>query len=79
MSGVRNFKNCDSVLVTGASRGLGLQIVENLASGEFSPRKIVATARNVAGAEVIPNIYKASLARIHKHATLKCYVFLKSF
>ncbi|XP_040927229.1 C-factor isoform X3 [Betta splendens] len=46
MSGAVNFKECGSVLVTGASRGLGLQIVESLASGGFSPGKIVATARN---------------------------------
>lgn len=40
------FKQCGSVLVTGASRGLGLQMVDSLASGGFSPRKIIATTRN---------------------------------
>lgn len=52
MSFMANFKNCGSVLVTGASRGLGLQIVETLASGDFSPGKIIATARQPASAQV---------------------------
>lgn len=47
-----NFKKCGSVLVTGASRGLGLQIVESLASGGFSPGKIIATVRQPASAQV---------------------------
>ncbi|KAM9855030.1 C-signal [Aulostomus maculatus] len=46
MSGMANFKNCGSVLVTGASRGLGLQIVESLAGGGFSPGRIIAATRN---------------------------------
>lgn len=40
-------------MVTGANRGLGLQIVETLATGGFSPGKIIATARNPDGAKVI--------------------------
>ena len=52
MSGAMNFKDCGSVLVTGASRGLGLQIVDYLTSGGFSPGKIIATARNPANAQV---------------------------
>lgn len=47
-----NFKNCGSLLVTGASRGLGLQIVDSLASGGFSPGKIIATTRNPGSAQV---------------------------
>lgn len=39
-------------MVTGASRGLGLQIVESLVTGGFSPGKIIATARNPDGAKV---------------------------
>lgn len=39
-------------MITGASRGLGLQMVETLACGNFSPGKIIATARNPAGAQV---------------------------
>ncbi|XP_076848278.1 C-signal isoform X2 [Brachyhypopomus gauderio] len=45
------FKNCKSLLVTGANRGLGLQIVENLVAGGFSPGKIIATARSPGGAK----------------------------
>lgn len=60
MSGAMNFKNCGAVLVTGANRGLGLQMVESLASGDFSPRTIIATTRNVAVAKVII-ILKASI------------------
>ncbi|KAM9377051.1 C-signal [Pholidichthys leucotaenia] len=68
MSGVVNFKKCGSVLVTGASRGLGLQIVDRLASGGFSPGKIIATCRNPVGAQKLqelavkyPNIYVVAL------------------
>lgn len=57
MSGAMNFKNCGSVLVTGASRGLGLQIVDSLASGAFSPGKIIATSRQPASAQVNTSTY----------------------
>ncbi|KAL7402928.1 hypothetical protein ABVT39_021958 [Epinephelus coioides] len=70
MSGVMNFKNCGSVLVTGASRGLGLQIVDSLASGGFSPGKIIATTRDSTRsqklqelAEKHPNIYVITLGK----------------
>nr|XP_057932492.1 C-signal-like [Doryrhamphus excisus] len=46
MSGLACFKNCGSVMVTGANRGLGLQLVESLVTGGFSPGKIIATARD---------------------------------
>ncbi|XP_036391402.1 C-factor-like [Megalops cyprinoides] len=66
MSGA--FKNCGSVLVTGASRGLGLQIVESLVTGSISPGKIIATARDPskakelqAVAEKYPNIHIITL------------------
>lgn len=52
MSASLNFKSCGSVLVTGASRGLGLQIVQSLASGDFCPGRIIATAREPARAQV---------------------------
>lgn len=52
MSALMNFRNCGSLLVTGASRGLGLQIVDSLASGGFSPGKIIATTRQPASAQV---------------------------
>uniref|UniRef100_A0A8C2A779 Si:dkey-12e7.4 n=1 Tax=Cyprinus carpio TaxID=7962 RepID=A0A8C2A779_CYPCA len=47
------FKNCSNLMVTGASRGLGLQIIESLVTGGFSPGKIIATARNPDGAKVM--------------------------
>ncbi|XP_071398526.1 C-signal [Centroberyx affinis] len=56
MSGAMNFKNCGSVLVTGASRGLGLQIVDSLATGGFSPGKIIATTRNPASAQELQEL-----------------------
>lgn len=68
MSGALRFKNCGSVLVTGASRGLGLQLVHSLASGGFSPGKIIATSRSPASAQKLqelaekhPNIHIISL------------------
>ncbi|XP_062403754.1 C-signal [Sardina pilchardus] len=54
MSGA--FKNCRTVLITGGNRGLGLQMVETLASGNFSPGKIIATARNPAGAQELQSL-----------------------
>ncbi|KAJ8396665.1 hypothetical protein AAFF_G00015030 [Aldrovandia affinis] len=54
MSGA--FKNCRTVMVTGASRGLGLQIVESLASGSYSPGKIIATARDPSKAKELQNL-----------------------
>ncbi|XP_071753967.1 C-signal [Centroberyx gerrardi] len=56
MSGAMNFKNCGSVLVTGASRGLGLQIVDSLATEGFSPGKIIATTRNPASAQKLQEL-----------------------
>lgn len=68
MSGAMNFKKCGSVLITGASRGLGLQIVDSLASGGFSPGKIIATCRNPGNAQKLqelarkhPNIHIITL------------------
>lgn len=58
MSGAMNFKNCGSVLITGANRGLGLQIVESLASGNFSPGKIIATTRNITVAQNLQELAK---------------------
>lgn len=78
MSGVMNFKNCGSVLVTGASRGIGLQIVETLASGGFSPGKIIATARQPASAqnlqelaEKYPNIHVIALDVVNQESIEK--------
>lgn len=55
MSAAMNFKKCGSVLITGASRGLGLQLVDSMASGQFSPGKIIATCRNPGNAQVNTN------------------------
>ncbi|XP_039539744.1 synaptotagmin-7 isoform X3 [Pimephales promelas] len=52
----RAFKNCSNLMVTGASRGLGLQIVESLVTGGFSPGKIIATARDPDGAKELQRL-----------------------
>ncbi|XP_041693348.1 C-factor isoform X2 [Coregonus clupeaformis] len=64
----RAFKNCRTVMVTGASRGLGLQVVESLVAGSSAPDKIIATARNPSGAQELqklaekhPNIHIITL------------------
>ncbi|XP_004069799.1 uncharacterized protein LOC101175234 [Oryzias latipes] len=79
MSGAMNFKNCGAVLVTGANRGLGLQMVESLASGDFSPRKIIATTRNVAVAKTLQelagkysNIHVLPLDVVSQESIEKC-------
>lgn len=48
----QTFKYCKNLMVTGANRGLGLQIVKSLLTGSFPPGKIIATARNPEGAMV---------------------------
>ncbi|XP_056334823.1 C-factor-like [Danio aesculapii] len=53
---IHAFKNCSNLMITGASRGLGLQIVESLAKGGFSPGKIIATARNPDGAKELQKL-----------------------
>ncbi|XP_047453226.1 C-factor [Mugil cephalus] len=64
MSGAMNFKHCGSVLVTGANRGLGLQLVDSLASSSFSPGKIIATARTPACAQKLQELAK-KYAHVH--------------
>ncbi|KAE8295972.1 hypothetical protein D5F01_LYC04720 [Larimichthys crocea] len=78
MSAAMNFKKCGSVLVTGASRGLGLQIVESLASGGFSPGKIIATVRQPASAQKLqelaekhPNIHIITLDVVNQESIEK--------
>ncbi|XP_054888206.1 C-factor [Poeciliopsis prolifica] len=79
MSGAVNFKSCGSVLVTGANRGLGLQLVQSLASGGFSPGKIIATTRNLTGAQQLqelaqkyPNIHIVTLDVVNQESIEKC-------
>ncbi|KAK2867011.1 hypothetical protein QQF64_022672 [Cirrhinus molitorella] len=63
-----NFSKCHSVLITGASRGLGLQMVQQLLDTPDRPQKIIATARNPAAAKELqelakthPNVHVLSL------------------
>ncbi|XP_069580924.1 C-signal [Brachyistius frenatus] len=79
MSGAVRFQTCGSVLVTGASRGLGLQLVDSLASGAFSPGRIIATTRNPAGAQKLqelaekhPNIHIFTLDVLSQQSIEKC-------
>lgn len=63
-----NFRNCRTIMITGANRGLGLEMVESLATGLNSPSKIIATTRNPSGAQQLqtlankyPNIHIITL------------------
>ncbi|XP_068169493.1 C-signal [Antennarius striatus] len=79
MSGAVAFGGCGSVLVTGASRGIGLQIVESLAAGGFCPGKIIATARQPGSAQKLqelaekhPNIHIITLDILDQESIEKC-------
>ncbi|XP_006642538.2 C-signal-like isoform X1 [Lepisosteus oculatus] len=69
------FQNCRSVMVTGASRGLGLQIVESLAKSCHCPGKVIATAREPSRAkelrclvEKYPNIHIVTLDVVNQES-----------
>ncbi|CAG5958446.1 unnamed protein product [Menidia menidia] len=79
MSGAANFRSCGSVLVTGAGRGLGLQIVQTLASGGFAPGRIIATARDPGAAETLqelakkhPNVHIVPLDVVSQESIEQC-------
>ncbi|XP_030636695.1 uncharacterized protein LOC115817516 [Chanos chanos] len=61
---VLHFSKCRSVLITGASRGLGLQMVKQLVETTERPEKIIATARNPSAAQELLELSK-SHAGIH--------------
>ncbi|KAF4085693.1 hypothetical protein AMELA_G00097650 [Ameiurus melas] len=54
-----NFAKCTSVLITGASRGLGLQMVKHLVGISDRPQKIIATARSPDTAQELQQIAKS--------------------
>ncbi|XP_062856364.1 C-signal-like [Trichomycterus rosablanca] len=51
-----NFSQCNSVLITGGNRGLGLQIIKHLVSITDRPKKIISTARNPAAAQELQKL-----------------------
>ncbi|XP_043084484.1 C-factor [Puntigrus tetrazona] len=54
-----NFSACHAVLITGANRGLGLQMVRQLLDSPKRPQKIIATARNPAAAKELQELVKS--------------------
>ncbi|XP_060783105.1 C-signal [Neoarius graeffei] len=54
-----NFAKCRSILITGTSRGLGLQMVKHLVGISERPHKIIATARNPVKAQELQQIAKS--------------------
>uniref|UniRef100_A0A1A8G0G2 C-factor n=1 Tax=Nothobranchius korthausae TaxID=1143690 RepID=A0A1A8G0G2_9TELE len=79
MSGAASFKSCASVLVTGANRGLGLQLVDSLVRGGFCPGKIIATTRNSSASQKLqelaenhPNIHIVTLDVASQDSIERC-------
>ncbi|XP_061077910.1 C-signal-like [Conger conger] len=62
MSG--GFSTCRSVLITGTSRGIGLQMVKDLAKSNEGPDRVFATARKPADAKELQDLARSN-SRVH--------------
>ncbi|XP_041131018.1 C-factor [Polyodon spathula] len=52
------FQKCHTLMITGANRGLGLQMVETLVNSSHCPRKVIATTRDKSRAMALLDLAK---------------------